>query len=291
MVHKKRILVTGASGQLGRALKELACEGNMPFEWNFMSSSQLDITDKDAINGVFNKEVFDYCINTAAYTKVDLAEKEIALAEKVNTIAVGYLAQACDRHATTLLHISTDFVFDGQQQKPYTEMDVPAPLSQYGRTKYEGEQQLRKICPAHYILRTSWLYSTHGNNFYTTMLRLGRERDTLSVVNDQIGTPTHAADLAAVLVKILDHAEVPFGTYHYSHLGQGSWYDFARAIFEGHGMGIAVSPIPTSAYPLPAKRPPYSVLDKTKLTKVLGLNIPQWEEGLESRIKGAMATR
>ncbi|ESU30006.1 dTDP-4-dehydrorhamnose reductase [Flavobacterium limnosediminis JC2902] len=217
---------------------------------------------------------------------MDKAESEYENAHAINVIGTKNLADACKKHNSILLHISTDFVFDGEKITPYTEDDLPNPTGVYGQTKLDGEQALQTIWEKHFIVRTSWVYSQFGNNFMKTMLRLASERDTLSVVNDQIGTPTHAVDLAEALIGMIVfcHAnpvkESQFGIYNFSNEGQCSWFDFAKKIFEVNNKTITVHPIPTSAYPTPARRPKYSVLDKSKIKKTFGLTIRKWEEAL-----------
>lgn len=280
------VLVTGANGQLGQALQFIS--GKYP-EMNFVfcSASELDITDKIHCETVFEKHQPAFCINAAAYTAVDKAESEPEKAYAINVTGAENLAEVCKMNDTVLLHVSTDFVFDGEKVTPYTEEDLPNPTGVYGLTKWEGEKAIAAVWKKHFIIRTSWVYSQFGNNFMKTMLRLASERDTLSVVNDQIGTPTHAVDLAEALIAITAfcHAEPVeascFGIYNFSNEGQCSWYDFAQKIFEVNNVSIAVNPIPTTSYPTPAKRPKYSVLDKSKIKKVFGLNIQNWEKALQ----------
>lgn len=279
----KTILVTGANGQLGLCLQELSvlCPA---IKFVFSSSKDLDITNKEAVNSVFKKVNFDFCINCAAFTAVDLAEIDNDRAYEVNVSGVENLSEACKKNNTKLIHISTDFVFDGTSSVPYTENDATKPLSVYGKTKLDGEKIVQKTLDKFFIVRTSWLYSEYANNFMKTMLRLGNERSELSVVSDQIGTPTYAKDLARVVVKIIEKDSCEYGVYHYSNEGVASWYDFAKAIFEISNTGIVVNAIPTTAYPTPAKRPHYSVLDKSKLKNNLGIEIPYWRDSLKKAI-------
>jgi len=271
------VLVTGANGQLGQSLQSIC--GNYPeFTFVFCSSQELDITNLDSCQSVYKKYKPDYCINAAAYTAVDKAESEPEKAYLINVIGAKNLAEVCKEINTVLIHISTDFVFDGSKTKPYTEEDVPNPTGVYGQSKLEGEIEIKKTWEKHFIVRTSWVYSQFGNNFMKTMLRLASERDTLSVVNDQIGTPTNAVDLANALVTIIKSNKEDYGIYNYSNEGQCSWYDFAQKIFEVNNININLLPIPTSNYPTPAKRPKYSVLDKSKIKDVFGLEIKKWEE-------------
>ncbi|HSD14303.1 MAG TPA: dTDP-4-dehydrorhamnose reductase [Flavobacterium sp.] len=280
------VLVTGANGQLGQALQFIS-EKHKDIDFVFCSSSELDIADNVMCESVFEKYKPQFCINTAAYTAVDKAESETEKAHAVNVIGAKNIAEACKKANTTLLHISTDFVFDGEQSKPYSENDLPNPTGVYGQTKLDGETEIMNTWEKYFIIRTSWVYSQFGNNFMKTMLRLAAERDTLSVVNDQIGTPTNAVDLAEALVGMIYFCEgQPIGTnrygiYNFSNEGQCSWYDFAQKIFEVNKIAITVNPIPTSGFPTPARRPKYSVLDKTKIKRTFEIDIKKWEEALQ----------
>lgn len=275
------ILVTGALGQLGQALKALVPQYPQ-LKFVFKSSAEANITNKQQLQEVFSAVKPDFCINAAAYTAVDKAESEPEQAFAINVTGAKNLAEVCKDFNVTLLHVSTDFVFDGDKSTPYTEDDATNPQGVYGKTKCEGEQEIENILPQHYIIRTSWLYSQYGNNFMKTMIRLGSERDSLSVVNDQKGTPTNANDLAAALAQIILSGVKSYGIYHYSNEGEATWYDFARKIFEINNISIDLRPIPTADYPTPAKRPAYSVLDKSKIKNVFGINIPGWEGSLQS---------
>lgn len=274
-----KVLITGASGQLGQALQALA-PGYKVISFYFAAPEEADITDKSQLTVLFEKERPDYCINAAAYTAVDKAESEQDEAYAVNVTGAKHLAEVCKAHNVVLLHISTDFVFDGTKSTPYIEEDSTNPQSVYGRTKREGEQEIQKILPEHYIVRTSWLYSGFANNFMKTMLRVAKERDILKVVNDQIGTPTHATDLAEALLQIILSNKKEYGIYNFSNEGEASWYDFAKEIFRINGVAIDLQPIPTTAYPTPAQRPKYSVLSKEKIKKVFDIKIKPWEESL-----------
>jgi dTDP-4-dehydrorhamnose reductase len=278
------VLVTGSAGQLGQSLQFIA--PNYPdVQFLFLDSYQLDITNIENCQHVFSKHKPDFCINAAAYTAVDKAEAEPEKAHLINAIGAKNLAEVCKEHNTILLHISTDFVFDGNKQTSYNEEDLPNPTGIYGKTKLEGEIEIKKTWEKHFIIRTSWVYSQFGSNFMKTMLRLASERDTISVVNDQIGTPTNAVDLAESLLKIITkntkHKIENFGIYNYSNDGKCSWYDFAKKIFEINNITINLLPIPTTAFPTPAKRPSFSVLDKSKIKNVFGIEIPKWEKSLE----------
>jgi dTDP-4-dehydrorhamnose reductase len=281
------VLVTGANGQLGQAIQSIA--GNFSaIDFVFCTSSELNITDTANCESVFEKFKPNFCINTAAYTAVDKAETESEKAYAINVIGAQNLAQVCKKYDTVLLHVSTDFVFDGLANHPYLEDDVPNPTGVYGVTKLQGEQAIASTWNKHFIIRTSWVYSQFANNFLKTMLRLASERDSLSVVSDQIGTPTNAVDLAECLLTIISTQHLSsitqhlFGIYNFSNEGHCSWYDFAKEIFKINNISITLQPIPTSAYPTPAKRPAYSVLDKSKIKKVFGVEIKNWEESLKT---------
>ncbi|MGH2665293.1 dTDP-4-dehydrorhamnose reductase [Flavobacterium sp.] len=274
------ILVTGASGQLGQSIQHIA-PSYTDLQFIFASSQDLDITNQDRINHFFEHNKIDFCINTAAYTAVDKAEMEMERAEAINVFGPKYLAVACKNNNAKLIHISTDFVFDGSAEKPYSEADKTNPLGVYGKTKLEGEQAVIDHCSAYFIIRTSWVYSLFGNNFMKTMLRLASERDTLSIVSDQIGSPTNAVDLAKALLSIVKSDNSEYGIYNFSNEGIASWYDFAKEIFRVNGINIEVNPIPTEAFPTPAKRPKYSVLDKSKIKKNFKIEIKSWQEALQ----------
>jgi len=279
------VLVTGASGQLGQALKDAALtHGDIAFY--FAGSAEADVTSMASLNAIFSKVKPQVCINAAAYTAVDKAESEPEKAFAINAAGAANVANVCKAFNATLIHISTDFVFDGTKRTPYTEQDEPNPKSVYGSTKLEGELQIRSILKEHYIVRTSWVYSQYGNNFMKTMLRLAAERDTVSVVNDQTGTPTNANSLAQVLILIAKYSfknpdNPNFGIYNYSNEGECTWYDFAKKIFEVKKINIDLQPIATAAYPAPAKRPAYSVLSKLNITEAFGITILKWQDALQ----------
>ncbi len=283
------VLVTGSSGQLGQSLQFIAPK-YPDIDFVFCSSKELDITNPINCEQLFSKYKPNYCINTAAYTAVDKAESEPEKAHLINVVGAKNLAEVCKTHNTVLLHISTDFVFDGDlspraQSRGYSEEDIPNPTGVYGQTKLDGEIEIQNVWNKHFIIRTSWVYSQFGNNFMKTMLRLASERDSISVVNDQIGTPTNAIDLAEVLVKIICHPERSRGTsvygiYNFSNKGQCSWFDFAKKIFEVNKVTINLQSIPTSSFPTLAKRPKFSVLDKSKIKKTFGIEIKNWEKRL-----------
>ena len=277
------VLVTGGHGQLGQAIQFVASD-YPDVTFHFASSSEADITDTNSLSAIFDRVKPDVCVNASAYTAVDKAESEPEKAALINTTGAKNLAETCVRFHTTLIHISTDFVFDGQKTTPYTESDATHPTGVYGKTKRDGEQAIAQVGGKYFIIRTSWLYSQFGANFMKTMLRLAGERDTISVVNDQIGTPTHAVDLARAILAIIRHPKTAYGIYHYSNEGVASWYDFARKIFEVNGVSINVKPIPTTDFPTPAKRPAYSVLDKTKIKQTFQVDVPDWETSLQKNV-------
>ena len=274
-----RVLVTGANGQLGSCIKQQSLE-HPDIVFHFLGSNELNITDPENLRTVFSKP-FDYCINCAAYTQVDNAENNSRLAHSINENGVKELVKLCHKHNVVLIHISTDFVFDGQKRSAYTETDPTNPLGVYGLSKLKGEQAIERSMTQYFILRTSWLYSEHGNNFVKTMLRLAKERDSISVVNDQIGSPTYAMDLAKTIVKLISSKSDAYGLYHYSNHGQISWFDFASKVFEIKGISISLKPIKTADFPTLAKRPKFSVLDTTKIQENIKAEINDWEESLQ----------
>ncbi|WP_422350075.1 dTDP-4-dehydrorhamnose reductase [Flagellimonas sp.] len=281
-----KILVTGASGQLGSTFKALVDEGKAQgLDFVFKSSSELDITDYDAVNEELISLDYAYCINCAAFTNVDKAEAENELAYRVNVSGARNLALNCNESNTVLIHISTDFVFDGFMTTPYLEEDIARPIGFYGDTKYKGERAIINNLEEHFILRTSWLYSEFGHNFMKTMIQLGTERDELSVVYDQVGTPTYALDLAEVVLHIINAHSIEYGVYNYSNEGVASWYDFAKAIFDGYKIDVDLKPIRSEEYPTPAERPKFSVLDKSKIKTTFGLQIPHWRDSLSVALK------
>lgn len=274
------VLVTGANGQLGQSLQFIS-KHYSDIQFHFYSSSELDITNKNNIKETFSLIKPDFCINAAAYTAVDKAETETEKASLVNVIGAKNMAQICNEFYATLIHVSTDFVFDGIKETPYTEEDTTNPQGVYGKTKREGEMEIIKNLKHYFIVRTSWLYSSFGNNFMKTMLKLSKERDKLNVVNDQIGTPTHAIDLAQALVKIILSGSKNYGIYHFSNEGNTSWYGFAKEIFNINNTIIDLKPIPTSEFPTPAVRPKYSVLDKSKIKAEFHISIKEWADSLK----------
>jgi len=296
-----RILVTGKNGQLGQSINKIvntsensintnqnASKKYQPCEFIFVGRDELDLSKKEGVVNYFdNNDKFDIIINCAAYTAVDKAEEEQGLANQVNHLAVKQLAEIANKQQAKLIHISTDYVFDGEGENPYTETDATNPINIYGKTKLAGEQTLKEIMPTDaIIIRTSWVYSEYGNNFVKTMQRLGKQRDELSVVSDQMGSPTYATDLAnAILDTVQNKAfkEAGQGTqvYHYSNVGEISWYEFAKKIFKLAEIECKVNPINTEQYPTPARRPINTVLDKEKIVKIFDIDKSNWEFSLE----------
>lgn len=274
------VLVTGASGQLGQSLQFIVPK-HPDFQFVFASSQDLDITNEERVNYFFENNKIDFCINAAAYTAVDKAESEPEKAKEVNVLGPKHLAAACKKSKSKLIHISTDFVFDGASEKPYSETDKPNPLGVYGQTKLDGEQEIINTLEEYFIVRTSWVYSPFGNNFMKTMLRLAQERDSLNVVNDQIGSPTNAIDLAEAILSIIESKSTRYGIYNFSNEGMASWFDFAKEIFNVNDICIEVNPIPTEAFPTPAQRPKYSLLDKTKIKGTFNIEINSWRDALQ----------
>ncbi|MDB9783260.1 dTDP-4-dehydrorhamnose reductase [Winogradskyella sp.] len=280
------ILVTGGNGQLGSELRELV-PNYQDYNFLFTDVKDLDITNHTAVTAFIESNNITVIINCAAYTAVDKAESEPELADAINHLAVANFAQIAKDKSIKLIQISTDYVFDGTNQESYVETDTPNPQSVYGKTKLDGELALQQINPANsIIIRTSWVYSKFGNNFVKTMLRLAESRDEISVVVDQIGSPTNAADLAEAILNILPQvSNETVQLFHYSNEGVCSWYDFAKAIFEIKEISIKVNPIESTQYPTPAERPYYSVLNKSKIKEVYGIEIPYWKKSLFNCLK------
>ncbi|AMR31744.1 NAD(P)-dependent oxidoreductase [Mucilaginibacter sp. PAMC 26640] len=275
-----KTIVFGAAGQLGQCFKKLAGDEKLDF-FVFPDRAQANILDLDALNLLFAKHKPAYAINCAAYTAVDKAEDDAEIAEQINKTGAENLARCCAQHGTVLVQVSTDFVFKGDKSSPLNENDITAPIGVYGQTKLDGEQVIPGFINKYFIVRTSWLYSEFANNYVKTMLRLGSERPELKIIADQAGTPTYAIDLAAFIINIITSGSSAYGIYHYSNEGIASWYDFSKAIFEISGFDVKVIPIPTSDYPTRAVRPPYSVMDKTKVKKTFGIEIPYWRDSLQ----------
>lgn len=310
----KKVLVTGKNGQLGQSIKQLTTHYPL-FTFNFVGREELDLSDDASIQSYFQKNSFDYIVNCAAYTAVDKAESDSELANQINHLAVEQLAQIAKQQDAVLIHISTDYVFNGEGFKPYIETDEVNPQGVYGATKLQGEAAIQAINPKGCIIRTSWVYSEFGNNFVKTMLRLGQERDELGVIFDQVGTPTYASDLAKTILQVIERSVIArsasdvaiyeAGTglkvdrhatlamtegdgltqkneiFHFSNEGVCSWYDFAKTIFELSSIECKVKPIETKDYPTPAKRPHYSVLNKSKIKQHLNIEIPYWKDSLK----------
>ena len=280
------IAVTGCYGQLGTEMRKISAEDTKN-HWFFTDIDTLDITDRNATERFFTENQIDCCINCAAYTAVDRAEDEPKLAEKVNVMASKVLAECCLKREALLIHISTDYVFDGKGSRPYREDDPTGPSSVYGKTKLQGEKAIQESGCRYCIVRTAWLYSSTGKNFVKTMLQLADSRDNVSVVCDQQGTPTWAGDLAQALMRIVEHygESQPHEVFHFTNEGVTTWDQFAAAIFEIAGKDCHVTPITTDQYPTKATRPAYSVLDKTKIKETLGIDIPFWKDSLERCIR------
>lgn len=278
------IIIIGGKGQLGQCLQEKVNHTTQEFNFIFLGSADLNITSATAVENVFEKYQPVYCINCAAYTAVDNAEEDSDNAFGINEFAVKSLADNALKYNCTLIHISTDFVFDGSSSTPLAESLPTSPVNVYGLSKLKGEREIENTLEKFYIIRTSWLYSEKANNFVKTMLKLAQSRSELSVIYDQVGTPTYAMDLAEVILKIVENDPLKYGLYHYSNEGVASWYDFAKAVFDLSGTAIKVLPVPSSAFVTKAKRPHYSVLDKTKIKTALGIEIPYWRESLKKCI-------
>jgi dTDP-4-dehydrorhamnose reductase len=275
-----KTIVFGASGQLGQCLKKVSADKNIDF-LIFPEESEGNILDVEGLDKLFTKHQPAYAINCAAYTAVDKAEDDVETAVKINKTGVENIAALCAEYNTTLIQISTDFVFKGDRATPLNEGDKAEPISVYGQTKLDGELVIPGLTDKYFILRTAWLYSEFANNFVKTMLKLGADRDELKVIADQVGTPTYAMDLADCIVTVIQSGSTSYGVYHYSNEGVASWYDFARAIFDISETDVKVIPVPTSEYVTRAVRPAYSVMDKTKVKKTFNIEIPYWRDSLQ----------
>lgn len=274
------VLVTGKDSQLALCIRDL--QGNYPsVNFTFKNSKELDITSEDSIAKNFRLNGYKYCINCAAYTAVDKAESEPEKAKAVNTVGAKNLAEACRKYNVILIHISTDFVFDGKKETPYTEEDPSNPINVYGKTKRDGEIEIDKVLDKYFIIRTSWLYSQYGNNFFKTMLRLSKEREELNVVDNQFGSPTNANNLAELIVKLISTKNKAYGVYHFSDKGTTSWYGFAREIFSRSGVKVHLNAITSSDFYTPANRPKFSVLDTSKILKELEVTNQEWKDVLK----------
>lgn len=280
----KKILVTGANGQLGQCLQKISSQFE-EFEFIFTDSETLDITNKEEVNDFFWQNTPDFCINAAAYTAVDLAETDIEKAFLVNADGTENLAEACAENNAQFIHVSTDYVFDGENNLAYTEEDFTNPLGVYGASKLAGDELALEVNPCSVILRTSWVYSEFGKNFVKTMLNLFATKEELSIVADQFGQPTNANDLAEAIMKIIKSEKITPGIFNFSNLGRISWFDFAEKIAELSEAKIKLNAIETSQYPTPAKRPKNSVLDLDKISKTYAIQLKPWEESLEDCVQ------
>ena len=280
----KKVLITGATGQLGSELKSIFSDST-GFDCFYLDRQQLPLDQIIIIQDILKVYEPDIVIHAGAYTAVDKAESEPAIADRVNYLASEEIAQYCRLNDVKLIAISTDYVFDGESNKALNEDATVAPINTYGLSKLRGEQAIQKWCPEAVIIRTSWVYSTYGNNFVKTMIRLMTDRSEISVINDQIGSPTYAYDLALAIKTILNANQWQSGIYNYSNEGEISWFDFAQAIKEMKGLECTIHPINTDQYPTAAKRPKFSLLDKTKIKAVYGVNVPDWKDSLNKMLK------
>ena len=284
------VLVTGKNGQLGKSIKQIVSNSKQSDDFIFTDIDELDFSQNDNIEKYFEENNFDVIVNCAAYTAVDKAESEIELANQINHLSVEKLATIAQKNNIKLIHVSTDYVFDGESSQPYIETDKSNPINVYGRTKLAGEQALQKLMPTNaVIIRTSWVYSEYSNNFVDTMLRLGKDRDKLSVVSDQTGSPTYASDLASAILKIIQNKEFKETThatqiYHYSNMGKCSWDEFAKEIFKLSKIQCSVDSITTEQYPTPAQRPLNTLMNKDKIVRKFGVEIPNWKDSLNTCI-------
>jgi dTDP-4-dehydrorhamnose reductase len=282
------ILVTGSNGQLGSDLRDLAASYPQ-YNFIFTDVAELSIVDKDAVDRFFTTERPAYLVNCAAYTAVDKAESERELSDEINGTAVGILAAACQEHGTKFIHISTDYVFNGEASSPLKETDKVDPVNAYGASKLLGEQLAFQNAPGVIIIRTSWVYSFYGKNFVKTMMRLMNEKQSLGVIDDQLGSPTYAADLAEAIMQIISSGKWEPGIYNYSNDGIISWFDFANEIKRQIGANCIVNPLTTEQFPTPARRPKYSVLDKAKIQNTFSITLKNWKESLRLCISKLLA--
>lgn len=280
----KKILVTGASGQLGKCLRDLS-QSYPEYAFTFVDRNQLDLEDKDSVYSYFKNKGFDYCINAAAYTNVEKAESDKEKAFQVNAEGVKWISEQCRDKNTVLIHISTDYVFDGKKTSPYIESDPVAPLSVYGASKLKGENYLREIWHKHFIVRTSWLYSQYGHNFLNSILKFAKEGRDLSITTEQLGTPTNANDLAEAIMIIIKSGISDYGTYHFSNDGEATWHDFAKEILSQTKLLEAVKLAKTDYYPTFAQRPEYSILSKEKFKNTFAFPLLSWKQSLTNVIK------
>tara|TARA_R110000744_G_scaffold228073_1_gene346061 strand:+ start:255 stop:1115 length:861 start_codon:yes stop_codon:yes gene_type:complete len=279
------ILVTGSNGQLGMSIQEIKGQFTENIVFHFTDANELDISNEKAVRNFFKNKNYDYCINCAAYTAVDNAEDNKDLAYAINADGSKYLAKVCDEYNCIFIHVSTDFVFDGTKEEPYTTLDQPRPLNIYGASKLEGERLIQKVTKKYFIIRTSWVYSEFGNNFVKTMIKLGKEKDRLDVVSDQIGSPTYARDLAHFLLKIILDKNHKYGIYHFSNEGVLSWYDFAQAIIKLSNSETKVFPVSSSDYKTKAERPKFSVMNKDETITVFNIELEPWQNSLKTCVR------
>jgi dTDP-4-dehydrorhamnose reductase len=277
----KKILVVGANGQLGNCIRKIAPDFELDYEFTFTDSQTLDITNADQVNNFFSENKPDFCINASAYTAVDLAEKEEEKAFAVNAEGVAHLAQACVDSKTTLIHVSTDYVFDGETNLCYSEDDFTSPIGVYGESKLKGEELALEINPNTIILRTSWLYSEFNKNFVKTMLNLFSQKDELGIVGDQFGQPTNANDLAEAIMNIIEAQQKTFGVFHFSNYPETTWFEFAEKIAEFSKSKIKLNQLTTEQYPTPAKRPKRSTMCLDKIEEIYKIEPKHWENSLE----------
>ncbi len=280
----KKILITGANGQLGQSVLEQS-KNHSDIECFFVTRNELDITNAELVNTFFKDKSFDFVVNCAAYTAVDKAEDDQENALLVNAKATEILAKITNQKGIPFIHISTDYVFDGTESIPRSENDQTNPIGVYGQTKLDGEILAQNNNPKTIIIRTAWVYSRFGNNFVKTMLRLFNEKDSISVVADQIGSPTNAIDLANAILDIVSKDDLTYGIFNYSNEGECSWFEFAQKIKEFSNSTIEINPVPTSAYPTKAQRPAYSLLYKIKIKETYGVDVPNWEDSLKEELK------
>jgi len=285
-----KILVIGENGQLGKSIKKSFVNTKLTDQYTFIGRNDLDLTDSNNVSNFFNDKHFDLIINCAAYTAVEKAESDVEIADRINHLAVKQIAKIANTKKIKVIHFSTDYVFDGKKQEPYVEIDKPNPINIYGKTKLAGEKALQLIMPYEaIIIRTSWLYSEYGNNFVNTIMRLGTEKNQLNIVNDQIGVPTYAGDLAIALVNIIQNKDFRKSKqktqiYHYSNNGYSNWYDFAKTIVQFANIKCKLNPIKTENYPTNARRPKYTLMSNNKILQRFSLDIPNWRESLKSCI-------
>lgn len=281
----KKIVVIGSNGQLGNCIRKIAPDFELDYEFVFADSQTVDITNEDQVSTFFNNEKPDFCINASAYTAVDLAEKESEKAFAVNANGVAHLAQACVDHKAILIHVSTDYVFDGETNLGYSEDDFTNPIGVYGESKLKGEELALEINPKTIILRTSWLYSEFNKNFVKTMLNLFPQKDELGIVSDQYGQPTNANDLAEAIMNIIDAPKKTFGVFHFSNYPETTWFEFAKKIAEFSKSSVKLNPLTTEQYPTPAKRPKRSTMCLDKIEEVYKIEPKYWENSLEECVE------